>query len=113
MGALKSSRDEVRQSKLFRFSVSIWTIMTHFSQRSWSFFLRSARTFMTRTPQVPMRGEKTGRRCRQEVNGRAVGLNRELKIKQVDGEIAWELIGGEILIARIESSGSSRNICSK
>src|SRR5580692_8171151 len=46
MGALKSSRDEVRQSKLFRFSVSIWTIMTHFSQRSWSFFLRSARTFM-------------------------------------------------------------------
>ena len=67
----------------------------------------------TRTPQVPMRGEKTGRRSRQEVNGRAVGLNRELQIKQVDGEIAWELIGGEILIARIESSGSSRNICSK
>src|ERR1700722_10036116 len=46
MGALKSSRDEVRQSKLFHFSVSIWTSMTHFSQRSWSFFLRSARTFM-------------------------------------------------------------------
>src|ERR1700691_4713093 len=46
MGELKSSRDEVHQSKLFRFSVSIWMIMIHFSQRSWSFSLRSARTFM-------------------------------------------------------------------
>ena len=32
----------------------------------------------TRTPQVPMRGEKTGRRCRQEVNGRAARPNPDL-----------------------------------
>jgi hypothetical protein len=32
----------------------------------------------TRTPPVPMRGEKTGRRCRQEVNGRAARPNSDL-----------------------------------
>src|SRR4029077_16266263 len=32
----------------------------------------------TRTPQVPMRGEKTGQWCRQEVNGRAARPDREL-----------------------------------
>ncbi len=46
MAVLKLLLDEVRQSRLFRSSVSIWMIMTHFSQRSWNFFLRSARTLM-------------------------------------------------------------------
>jgi hypothetical protein len=31
-----------------------------------------------RTPKVPTRGEKTGRRCRQELNGRAARPSREL-----------------------------------
>ena len=46
MGVLRSLRDEVRQSRLFRHSVSISGTMTHSSQKSWIFSSRFARTLM-------------------------------------------------------------------
>ena len=46
MGVLKLSRDEVRQSKLFRSSVLIWTTTTRSSQKSSTFLSGFARTRM-------------------------------------------------------------------